>query len=90
MLFFLSSCLENFKMVLIIFFFGNICLIVNIKGVILRLFFELIDVFFVKICFIIVEINLLEKFDIMRRCKIELLLLFWNFRICFCIMLSLL
>lgn len=56
---------------MIILFFGIICVIVNIRGVILCLFFELGGILLFKSCLMVIDKNLLEKFDIIRRCKIE-------------------
>lgn len=66
----------------VVFIFGKVCLIVSIKGVIFLLFLILIGILFFKSFFIELVINLLVKFDIIKRCKIELLLLFLKFLIC--------
>lgn len=57
---------------LIIFIFGNICLIVSIKGVMLLMFLNLMGILVLKSVFIELVINLLEKFDIIKICNIEL------------------
>lgn len=46
--------------VLMIFVFGNFCLIVSIKGLVLFLFVELIDILFFIMFFIVKVVNLLE------------------------------
>lgn len=58
---------DSFIMFLMICFFGNICLIVIIKGLILCLFCKLIGILFIKMFLIVNVENLLEYFEVIMR-----------------------